>query len=152
MEKRKNPFPYAEIKPVFSVRHPIALPAYSLTYLSSNNVKILDHGSPTRGPPGCIWRSAAKSLKYVYTTQITQDFSYTIGIAFIVTFPCAAQEPNQNKGGRPFGRASIGWLNASGHVCCSTNNPRLQFAASKFLAKFPNAPHLPSHFVVFFCL
>jgi hypothetical protein len=146
----ENPFSYAEIKPDFSVCQHIALPVYSLTYLSSDNVKILDHGSPTRGPPGFIWRPAAKFVKYVYTTQITQDFRHTMGVSFIAFFPCAPQEPDQNNGGRCSGRPGIRWLNGSGYTSCFTYQPHLKFVTSKFLAKCPT--HITLHFVVFSCL
>ena len=32
----------------------------------------LNHGSPTRGPQGCVMRSTATYVKYVYTIKVTQ--------------------------------------------------------------------------------
>jgi len=64
--EEENPYSYAEIKPVCSVSHPIALPTYSLTYLGSDDVQILDHGSPNRGLPRLYMETRDQIVNHVY--------------------------------------------------------------------------------------
>lgn len=52
----------------------------------------LGHGSPTRGPSGCIMRHAATFAHYVYAINISQEFKW-LGIPLAVIFPRAAREP-----------------------------------------------------------
>lgn len=57
----------------------------------------LNHGSPTRNPPGYIMQSAAAFPNYVYIIKMSQSFR-TVSIPSIVIFPHAACEPAHNKG------------------------------------------------------
>jgi hypothetical protein len=34
--------------------------------------KVIKHGSPTRGLPGCIMQTMATFVNYIYTTKITE--------------------------------------------------------------------------------
>jgi hypothetical protein len=56
---------------------------------------VVNYGSPTSSPPGCIMRPAATFVNYFYTIKITQ-FRW-LGVPLTVIFPRVAREPAHNK-------------------------------------------------------
>jgi hypothetical protein len=56
-----------------------------LYFFSDGSCKIfvLNHGSPSHGPPDCIMQPAATFVNYVHTIKITQNFRQ-FGITLIV--------------------------------------------------------------------
>jgi hypothetical protein len=72
--------------------------AATFYFFSDGSCKIfivLNHGSPTRSPPGCIMWPAATFVNHVYTIKITQK-CMQLGIPLIVIFSLAAHKPADN--------------------------------------------------------
>ena len=60
----------------------------------------LGHGSPRRGPQGCIMRPSVAFLNYLCTMKITQQCGW-LGVPLIVISAHVAREPACNNGCGP---------------------------------------------------